>query len=289
MPKSTPAKIIAAVGAVVALAVVAFVIFGSSSNSTVDPVAQAATRSAALPGGKMLLHLTVSSPALPVTITGSGNATFDTQSHSGTVALDMQLPKSPAITQALGGNTLKLNEIIDGSTIYMQLPSVLMSALGAQPGKPWLSVNVSKLSGVPGLSSIGGNPASSNPSQMLQYLKAAGVNPTNEGSAVVDGFHTTHYHATVSASQALSRLPAASQQSLKQLLAEAHLTQIPVDVWVDSNHLVRRMQMNLKATESGQTVNEGITIDIPQYGPQKPPTIPPASEVQAVQLPAGTP
>jgi hypothetical protein len=289
MSKSRPVKILAAVAAVAVLAVVAFVAFGSSSNSTVDPVAEAATQSTATAGEKMLLTIKLSSPTLPGAISGSGNGTFDQRSRSGTLSLAMALPKSPAITQALGGNTLKINEILHGSTIYMQLPSVLMKLLSGGQSKPWLSLNVAKLAGVPGLSSIGGNPVSSNPAALLGYLRAAGSNVTTVGHDVVDGFGTTHYRADLTASQAANRLPASSQQAFKALLQQAHLSQIPIDVWIDSKHLVRRIGLNLQASQGGQAVNEAVTIDIPEYGPQPQPTIPPASEVQAVTLPAAAP
>jgi hypothetical protein len=282
----TPVKIVASVGLVAVLAVLAFAIFGSSSNSSVDPVAQAATRSASLPGVKMLLTMKLSSPALPAIVSGSGNATFSTASHKGALTLALKLPNSPAITSALGSNTLRINEIIDGATIYMQLPGALMHALGDAQGKQWISLNIAKLAGVPGLSSLGSNPAESNPSEMLQYLRGASSNFTTVGHEVVDGFQTTHYRADVSLDKEISRLPATDQQALKQILQQSHLSQIPMDAWIDSHHLVRRMQLNLHLSSQGQPLAESITIDFPQYGPQPAPTIPPASDVQAITLPA---
>jgi hypothetical protein len=51
---------------------------------------------------------------------------------------------------------------------------------------------------------------------------------------------------------------------------------LPVQVWVDGQHLVRRMQMSFAETVSGQTLSMLLSFDIPQYGP-----------VAAPQLPAG--
>jgi hypothetical protein len=284
-------KIVASVAVVAVLAVVAFAAFGSSSNNSVDPVAVAATRSTSTPGFKMLMNMKISSPALPAAVTGSGTGSFDSKDHSGTFTLTLVLPKTPALTGTLGTNQLKLNEIFHGGTIYMQLPAVLRGALGETPGKTWIALNLAKVSGVPGLGSLTGNPASSDPSEMLQYLRAAGSNVSVVGHEVVDGVPTTHYHAGLSLSGLSKALPAAEraalQQALSKLRQQAHVNQIPVDAWVDSNHLVRRIQMNVNPSTQGQSVNEQITIDIPQYGPQSAPAVPPASEVQTLNVPAG--
>ena len=39
------------------------------------------------------------------------------------------------------------------------------------------------------------------------------------------------------------------------------------------------MQMSFASSSGGQNVNTAMTIDIPEYGPQQPPTVPPDSQV----------
>ena len=119
---------------------------------------------------------------------------------------------------------------------------------------------------------------------MLQYLKASSGGITNLGHQVIDGFSTTGYHANLQISKIPDAVPpsekAAAQAAMSKIQQLAHISAIPVSVWIDNRQLVRRMALNITATAQGQTINENITLDIPEYGPQSPPpTLPPASEV----------
>jgi hypothetical protein len=42
------------------------------------------------------------------------------------------------------------------------------------------------------------------------------------------------------------------------------------------------MEMSFDETVSGQSLAANMRIDIPEYGPQPPPTLPPASQVAAL-------
>lgn len=263
--------------AVVVIVIIALVAFGSSSNNTVDPLAKAATDSTTAPGFKMLLSMNIGTAGDPNLLVGHGSGAFDTRGHSGAMSIVMNVATGTGTTKSL-----RINEVLSGLTIYMQLPAALDSSLGVL-GKKWLSINLSKLSGIPDLSSLSSNPASSNPGEMLQYLKAASGGVTNLGQKVVDGVQATGYHANLQVSKIPDVVPASERAAVRaamnKLQSLAHVSSLPVSVWVDKHHLVRRMTMSITASASGQTVNEAFTIDMPEYGPQPPPTIPPASEV----------
>jgi hypothetical protein len=73
---------------------------------------------------------------------------------------------------------------------------------------------------------------------------------------------------------------AAAQQVLSKLEQLTQIHDVPVDVWVDTHHLVRRMEMTIAPNiPGGPTLNEDITIDITHYGPEPRPALPPANEV----------
>lgn len=57
-------------------------------------------------------------------------------------------------------------------------------------------------------------------------------------------------------------------------------TQMPIDVWIDSSNLVRRVQLAFSEPlpNTGQTVPIAMTENFLQYGPQPVPAIPSASE-----------
>lgn len=253
-------------------------------SSTSDPVAKAATTSTSVAGFKANIIMEMDSAALPAGITATGSGSFDVRDHAGSMKLAMQLPNSPQITQALGSSSLSIEERIRQLTIYMKLPSSLSSKL---PGaKPWWKLNLAKAAaseGLSGLTSLTNNPAGGDPSQFLQYMRGAG-SVKKLGSAQIAGFNTTHYHVLVNLDKVAGKLPAADRkavnQTIKKLESMLGSHQLPVDVWIDGNNLIRRMQMHMSlAPTSGQALNMSLQMTIPAYGAQPVPPVPPADQV----------
>jgi hypothetical protein len=257
----------------------------NSANPVVsgDPVAQAAVASAGAPGYKMSMTMKMSGASLPTTMNVTGQGSFDTRDHSGTFSIDLPLGSIPGGAAAFGGNTLHMNEVIKGLTVYVQLPAALASKLPG--GKQWMKIDLSQAAsaaGIPGLGSLASNPASSDPSQLLQYLRAAG-SVKSIGSETVNGVSTTHYSATINLDKVPSSIPSASQQSsARQAIAGLEkvtgLHSIPVEVWIDSSHQVRRL--NMAFTENlptGTSIHLQMVEDITGYGPQ-PQAQPPSAD-----------
>ena len=155
-------------------------------------------------------------------------------------------------------------------------------------GKSWVSLDLSKLANVPGASSLLNNP-SSDPGEMLEYLRAASDSVVAEGHQVVGGVETTKYQATVDLGRVVDSLPRSSsprrRQAVSAMEQEGAPTTFPVAVWVDANKLVRRFEMALDMTASGQSVQMVIDTDLFDYGPQSPPSPPPSSDVAPLSLP----
>jgi hypothetical protein len=233
----------------------------------------------------MIFHARITSPALPNPFTTTGSGSFDVRDHLGSVSLSMNFGNNPQVVKALGGSTLRMREVMAGQTLYFKLPPPLAGRVPG--GKPWLKVNLDAVlaaRGMPGLSSLQSNPASSDPSQMLQYLRATSGGLTNVGSDGVDGFQTTHYRATIKLDRVADQVPARQRAAVRQGIAAlenlTHLHQLPADVWVDGRHLVRRMRLSYAFTlPAGQKLNTLMTIDIPRYGAQPAPALPPANQV----------
>lgn len=270
-------------GLAVALGAVAFAVFGGTSSHVVDPVAQAATVSSGASGYRMRFSMEISSSAMATPMTATGGGTFEPRDHTGSLSLAMNFGNDPGVIQTLGSDVLTLHEVLKGTTIYAELPAALASAMQIS-GKRWVAVNLAKLAGLPGLSVLGSNPVSSDPGQMLQYLRAVSDSVVAEGHQVVDGVQTTHYRADLSLDRVAAALPssdqAVAQQALSALEQDVQTDELPVDVWVDAHHLVRRIEMSIAPTlGGGETLDEVMTMDISDYGPQSPPSAPPADEV----------
>jgi hypothetical protein len=275
----------------------AIAISGCGTSSTIDPVAQAATRSTSALGYRMTMSLNMTSPALPGAITGTGSGSFQTRNHRGSMSITMSLGSlgsNPQVQKALGGSTLQMNEVVDHLTMYMKLPAALSSKLPG--GKPWLKLDLAKAgaaAGMPGLGALANNPASGDPTQMLGYLRASSGHLTNLGKAVVDGTQTTHYRASISFDKIAARFPPSERQAVQQtvntLKRLTGASSLPMEVWIDPHHLVRRMRFAFtENTPSLGAMHLSMQMDINDYGPQPAPVIPPASQVTDITTLAGS-
>jgi hypothetical protein len=260
---------------------------GSSSPKTAQvstaALQRAAYVSAGASGYKVALDLHETVPSLGrIAITGNG--TFTPRSHEGDVTMQMSIPGTAAASAGL--SRLQMQIVLTPGTMYMQLPAALASKI---PGdKSWLSFNLDQLgkaAGVPGLGSLVSSSSSFNdPGQYLDFLKAAADGSVqNLGSATVGGVQTTHYHAEVDVAKLPDAVPAAERAAIKQLTAELEsktkLRRMPVDAWIDSSHLVRRIELNFtESLPTGQSVTVELTENFLAYGPQPAPKIPPASQ-----------
>ena len=257
---------------------------GSSSVSNiVDPVAKAATLSSGASGYRMTMSLQLTSSALPTPITAAGTGAFRERGREGALTLNMSFGSNPATAQVLGSNTLVMTELLHGTTIFIKLPDALASKLPG--GKPWLKVDLAKLgssAGIPGLSSLM-SPTTSNPGEMLNYLKAASGGVTKVGTERVGSVTTTHYRGMISLDNYPKLVPSSQRDAAKQAVAALErlttLHSMPVDVWIDGHNLVRRIHVAFTESVQGQNVSAVEDITIPQYGAQPAPSFPSADQV----------
>jgi hypothetical protein len=271
-------KLIAGAGIAVLAAVagLAFLLFGSGGTPLASPVAQAATLSSSTPGYRMHMSMQMTSSALPAPVTATATGVVDLRDHATAMSMVMDLGNEPQVIQQLGSSTMHLDMVMDGGSAFVKLPAALTSQLPGS-GRQWIEVDVAKLSGVPGLSSLANNPTSSDPSQALRSLESVSGNVVDLGPARVDGVETTHYRAELSIARVAGSLPAAERSVLEQALPTGAF---PVDVWIDAHHLVRRFVTSIALSlPTGDNMQETATVDLSDYGPQSPPAPPPSDQV----------
>lgn len=192
-----------------------------------------------------------------------------------------RLDRTGAITTTVSalGHVVRVPELISQLTVYMASAAVPSAASLAQ-GKPWLEIDMSRALGGAGLSSL---PTATDPSQFVDYLRAVSSTATEEGTATIRGVPTTHYHTVVD----LDRYPslvapaqrAAVETSVKNLEAALGSHALPLDVWIDSHHLVRQVKLNFGECVSGTHFTYTMTIDLYDYGPQTAPRLPAPNQV----------
>src|SRR5205085_4390168 len=100
-----------------------------------------------------------------------------------------------------------------------KFPDALAARVPSLGAKPWIKMDLGKLIGIPGLSSLTSNPTMGDPSQMLQYLRAASDGVVSAGQQQVDGVETTHYRAELSLDRLPGNLPSADQAAIQKGLS----------------------------------------------------------------------
>jgi hypothetical protein len=236
-------------------------------GNAVDPVAQAATTTAHVPGYRM--SVTTVATTAGTTVRGTMTGVIDTVRHTGAFTTH----------ETVDGHAISIVERLSGTTIYMKLPnqSALDSLTG---GKPWLKLDFSRALGAFGLGGL--NTQSSNPAQFLDYLRAVGAKHTKVGTASVDGVQTTHYHVVINLDSYPKLFPAsrraAAARGVSTLEAAIGSHTMPMDAWIDPQSLVRRMSFSFGECVQSQRLRLAMTMNLSNYGKQTVPAVPSPSD-----------
>jgi hypothetical protein len=280
--------LLAALGAATALAV-SGTGCGASGPAAIDPVAQAAKVTSHVSGAHFALSAQLNGFALarPFTITGQGY--FNASRLEG--KLEFQASGLPASAAAsLPGGALHVDALFKYPSIYLG-GSLFASPLlqGKLHGAHWMKLDLSSFSQALGINLFQPSGTQASPSQFLQYLEAAGGTPELLGSDVIRGVQATHYRATID----LNRIPSVLRASLAsrlraqipKLIAQMGTSKIPVDVWIDSQHMLRRISLDISISTGEQHAQLKLSLDLFEYGPTPRVQPPPAREVfDATQL-----
>jgi hypothetical protein len=176
----------------------------------------------------------------------------------------------------------KLDLRLDGTVAYMRMPLLAGKLPG---GKEWVRLDLQKAAAVQGLdlAQLQGFAEGSDPRQMLDFLRAVSSEITRIGTEEVRGVETTHYFAVVDFQKALADVAKKSGQP--NLFAQlggfgSTLQSVPVDVWVDADNLVRRMNMDLSFAVPGQSgeAKMSMAMELFDYGKPVSVDVPPASD-----------
>jgi hypothetical protein len=194
---------------------------------------------------------------------GSGSGVFNTgPSRSGQLSMKV----------TIRGQEVPIDTVITGNVLYMR--SSVFGQLGLPANKQWVKLDLGQLAQQSGvdLSSLANT--SPTPASALSYLR--GASKVREvGQESIDGAKTTHYKVTVDLEKAVSRSDSITQEALRRVIQSSGTKTLPIDVWVDSQGLVRKV---LYAQRAGAN-DVRVTMDLHDYG--KPVTVkpPPADEV----------
>ena len=215
-----------------------------------------------MPGYKFTVTTTTRIGANSASVIGTGS--IDGRGSAGTASLQIE------------GKTIE--EGIEKPYLYVKAPS----SANTTQGKPWVRADLSTFSQSFGSGSFGAG--SSNPTEVLSYLKAAGA-VMRVGEGDVRGSASTHYHAEIdlghfaSVAPANERAPRAGRGQTFERITGAKT--LPMDVWIGGGR-VTRVSFGFSLCSPEGRVQESIDFDLYDYGRQPVVAPPPASQVRDV-------
>jgi hypothetical protein len=239
---------------------------GCSSGASIDPVAQAAEATSHAGGARIALSGTVTVPGAnsPVTLSGAGQINLATQ--EGDLALGVG--GLPALaTVGLSGGALSMHEVLAGGAVYIGSPLFAGRLPG---GARWLKIDLRKTGTALGLDPGSLLSGGVDPAQYLQFLRAHGARVTPAGHDSVRGVATTRYSVEVDLAKAAEGLAAGatgpSRDGIKQLLAQAGLRTLPMEVWVDGSHMVRKVAIAINGVGGAPGAGLRIAVEYFDFG-----------------------
>ena len=254
-----------------ALAAVAAAGCGGGSVSF-DPAASAATTANAK-SAKVAFDTSIAGGGRTLHMTGSGTVDFQGQAASMTFDVGDLLRGSGLPASA----DEKWRLVTRGLVLYMHAPALAQQLPG---GKEWLKLDIEAVAKSQNVNLGQFRQLTQNdPTQMLAYLRATSGKIEEVGTEDVRGAETKHYRAKVDldkvAEQAPQKVRKAFRTSIQSLKRGLGTDTIPVDVWVDDDNLVRRLQEHLPVAQGGKI---DFAVDFYDFGTPVSISPPPASE-----------
>jgi hypothetical protein len=235
-----------------------------------DPIAQAAEVTERVPGYKVSISDRFTEPGETEAFTSTADGVFDARGGRG------------AMTVETGG---------EKGEVRYATPLVYTKANGSpvgSEGKPWIKFNLAKLEAALGIdySALSTADPSADPSKALAYLRGVSGAVVRVGSAQVQGVPTTRYRASIDYAKYADTVPAADRAAAQ--VNRATLERIsgsatqPVEVWVDAQQRVRRIEETFHECLPNGKVSVQIRTELSGFGVQSIPALPSSADVADV-------
>jgi hypothetical protein len=279
---------------------------GSTANGELigfEQVSQAATASADATSARFELDMTMTLPGSDKPFAFSGAGAFDATTDRASLTFDMSSFAAllRGFFEGFGGtgatsdmpdfdnpDLWKIDVLQDGLVMYLRFPAV---ADELPDGASWVRVDAGKVASLQGFDFQGLEPfTGTDPRKLLEYLRAVSGDVAVVGTETLRGVETTQYRGTIDVQRYLRLVPAERRAELESLLGDvveqSGIGEMPFDVWIDADGLVRKLHVAFSATQPGlsDAVEASLAFELYDYGEQLEIELPAADEVVDASL-----
>lgn len=228
----------------------------------------------------MTMQMTMSTPRGEVTMDAEG--AYDFAHSKGEMTMTMELPEAAG---EMGG-TQTIDMVFEDLVVYMKYPMMSQLAPGS---KPWIRLDLEVIGRESGMD-FGSmmQSGTSDPSQMLEWLRGVSGDVEVVGEEEVRGAPATHYAGTIDFDKVADQAPAEVREQLKASISTMTkaigTSTVPFDVWIDDQGRAVRMEQSFDFTGGAtEEASMSITVDIFDFGTEVDIQIPPASQTSDFQ------
>jgi hypothetical protein len=179
-----------------------------------------------------------------------GDGAYDFKKEQGRFKLSVAL-----------GSTVEL--IITADKLYLKQPQALPT------GETWVSATQEELAQNPSTAGfLGQLRGQIDPRAQLRNLGANVTGVKKAGKAKIRGTDTTHVSGTVDLSEAaIAKAPSEEQDSLRQARQSLGTEGYPIDVWLDKDGRVRRLEYQIRVgTGAARSAATTVRLDLFDFG-----------------------
>lgn len=276
---------------------------GGGASSGIDPtaapisfeqLAASASTSAEATSGRFSFDMSFTFAGADEPLALSGEGAFDTPSERASFSVDMS-----SLAKLLGGFVAgfpgadksdlpdfddpagwKVEIVQDGDVGYLRLPAID----GQLPeGKTWVRSTAGDVEAAgfdfKELDAFTRN----DPRDVLGALRGLSGGVETAGSEELRGVETTHYRALLDPAELVREATATNADAASVLvrLSQTGVAEVPLDVWVDGDGLVRKLALDVDVPEatSGQEGSVSLAFELWDYGEAVEIDLPPAAQV----------
>lgn len=207
-------------------------------------------------------------------VTADVDGAFDFEEQVGEATMEFDAPA------AVPGTSGTSRMILDRKYAYVKGPAAELYG-GSGPG--WVRMD---LSGMPGM----GSQVNQDPSQYVEFLRAAGNGVEEVGAEEIRGTPTTHYRAELALDDVVEATEDENTRAYAEALQEmgSEIGEVPVDAWIGDDGLPRRIELSMAISDipglPGGELKMDVSVDLFDFG--VPVDIRPPRKFEEVTVPA---